>query len=513
MTRRWIALAVAAAVVIAAVVRIYGIGSNPPGLLCDEASNGYDAYCLLETGRNRLGTQWPLYFPTLETINEGLYRYLLVGSVAVFGLDEMAVRLPAAVAGTLTVLLLFWAIRLTLDLRVAVLSAAVLAISPWHILISRIGFRVVLLPLLVLVAVSAAERGRTRPGWFLVSGLAFGLSMHSYIAAALFVPPVAAAWIWSCRAELRRSPVYAVGGAVLAVVIAVPVVLMWASPVGLARPSLLVVSDPWQFVVNYASYFSPSFLFFDGDPNLRHSVPGFGQLLLVEIITVPVGIFALFQLGRRGRPWIVWILASPLAAALTDPDQALRAVPGAVGLAVVSAMGIDTLIRLAPNRRIRVIVAVGLSCAVVINVAAFEFVYFTDYRDLSIGAWQYGFRDALAIAESGDWSCVYLSHRIVAPHLFVLFYTAWPPADYQAREQPITDGGRAEIVGYQLGKYQVVDLGQPLAVIDRCLVIGTPWDADSVFAAADGSYDVNIFAWLGNSRGEVAMALLEVRAR
>ena len=502
----------AAVVAIAAIFRIYALGSNPPGLFCDEASNGYDAYCLLETGRNRLGTQWPLFFPTLETINEGLYRYLMVPSIAAFGLNEWAVRLPAAIAGALTTLLLFCAVRMTVNQRLAVLSAAMLAISPWHILMSRIGFRAVLLPLLVLIAVVAAERGRARPGWFLVSGLAVGLSMHTYVAAALFVPPVAVAWIWRCRAELKRSLGIALASATVAGVVAAPVVMMWASPIGLARPSLLLVESPWQFVVNYASYFSPSFLFFDGDQNLRHGVPGLGQLHIIEMVTVSVGMLVLLWRGRKTYPWIVWVLASPLASALTEPAQALRSVSLAVGLAVVSAMGIEKLICLSPDRRVCTVVAAGLAVVLAINVATFGVLYFTDYPELSIGAWQYGFRDALGMAQSDAWPCVYLSHQLFASHLLVLFYTKWPPANYQAGPQPINDGGDAKIVGYQLGKYQIADLEQPLTVRDRCLVIATPWDVDQVVEASDGSYTIEDIKWLGNNRGQVAMAVLGLRA-
>ena len=508
MTAKQTALAIAMVVIVGSIIRIHALGTNPPGLFCDEASNGYDAYCLLETGRNRLGTQWPLFFPTLETINEGLYRYLMVPSVAVFGLTELAVRLPAALAGTLTILLLFSAVRLTVEPRVAFLSAAVLAISPWHIVMSRVGFRAVLLPLLMLVAVVAAERGRARSHWFLISGLAVGLSMHTYVAAALFVPPVAAAWIWRCRNELKRSLGIGLASAAVAGAVAAPVVMMWVSPIGMARPSLLLVDSPWQFVVNYGSYFSPSFLFFDGDPNLRHGVPGLGQLHIIEMVTISVGMFVLLRRWRKTYPWIVWVLASPLASALTEPAQALRSVSLAVGLAVVSATGIDTLVRLAPDRRIRIVVTAGLALIVGINVATFGVLYFIDYPELSIGAWQYGFRDALAIAQTAEWPCVYLSHELFASHLLVLFYTKWPPADYQSRAQPANDGGDAEIVGYQLGKYQIADLEQPLTVRDRCLVIATPWDVDQVVEAGDGSYTIEDVTWFGNNRGQVAMAVM-----
>jgi predicted membrane-bound dolichyl-phosphate-mannose-protein mannosyltransferase len=170
------------------------------------------------------------------------------------------VRLPAAIAGTLTVLVLYLAVRRTLDPGLAILSAAVLAVSPWHIRMNRIGFRAVLPPLVVLLVMIAVERGRFSPMWFPVSGLAAGLAMHTYSAASLFVPPVEAAWTWRCRKELRRSPGFALGGTAIATVVTRPVLKMLVSPICTARPTLLLVDSPWLFVTNCASYFSPTFL-------------------------------------------------------------------------------------------------------------------------------------------------------------------------------------------------------------------------------------------------------------
>ena len=91
----------------AAALRLPGLDRVPPALFCDEASAGYDAWCLLETGRDQYGTLLPLYARSFGDHDEALMRYLTVPFVAALGLTEIAVRLPAALAGILSVLLAF----------------------------------------------------------------------------------------------------------------------------------------------------------------------------------------------------------------------------------------------------------------------------------------------------------------------------------------------------------------------------------------------------------------------
>ena len=92
-------------VILAAVLRFYRLGENPPGLYWEEAAIGYDAYSILKTGKDFHGNAWPLVaFESFGDWKPSLYFYAAVPSVAVFGLTPLAVRLPSALFGTLTVI-------------------------------------------------------------------------------------------------------------------------------------------------------------------------------------------------------------------------------------------------------------------------------------------------------------------------------------------------------------------------------------------------------------------------
>src|SRR3989344_8709077 len=127
--------------ILASVLRFYDLANNPPGLTWDEASLGYNAYSLLQSGKDEYGSLLPLNLRSFGDWKPSLYAYLDIPFVAIFGLNEIAVRLPSGVFGVLgvygTYLLVY---QLFKRREVALFSAFFLAISPWHIQFSRPAF-------------------------------------------------------------------------------------------------------------------------------------------------------------------------------------------------------------------------------------------------------------------------------------------------------------------------------------------------------------------------------------
>ena len=88
-------LVLAIILLVALALRIYKIGSIPPGLTPDEASLGYNAYSILKTGKDEYGALLPFVFKSFGDFKPGLYIYLTVPAVLIFGLTEFSVRLPS----------------------------------------------------------------------------------------------------------------------------------------------------------------------------------------------------------------------------------------------------------------------------------------------------------------------------------------------------------------------------------------------------------------------------------
>src|SRR3990167_2020828 len=128
-------------IILATVLRFYQLGQNPPSLNWDETAHGYNAYSILKTGRDEYGYRLPLSFRSFDDYKPPIYTYLVVPSVAAFGLNDFAVRFPSAFLGVLAVLFTYLMVKeLFQKTPIALLSAFFLAISPWHLQFSRVAF-------------------------------------------------------------------------------------------------------------------------------------------------------------------------------------------------------------------------------------------------------------------------------------------------------------------------------------------------------------------------------------
>ncbi len=92
------------ALVLGTFLRLWQLSAVPNGLTWDEAAIGYNAFSILKTGRDEHGAFLPLIFKSFGDYKPGAYIYLTVPSVAIFGLNEFAVRFPSALAGILGIL-------------------------------------------------------------------------------------------------------------------------------------------------------------------------------------------------------------------------------------------------------------------------------------------------------------------------------------------------------------------------------------------------------------------------
>ena len=189
---------------VALAIRLYGLHKWPPGLYNDEAANGLDAIGVLQGRR-------PIFFER-NNGREPLFIYLQAVSMALFGATPYALRLTAAVVGALTVPAIYWMTRetfsrTTLPARwLALWTAIFLAFSYWHISLSRIGFRAIMLPLMAALAFGWFWRAwwridtpddppshKGRAGLPLLDlvlcGVFVGASLYTYTAAR-FIPVV-----------------------------------------------------------------------------------------------------------------------------------------------------------------------------------------------------------------------------------------------------------------------------------------------------------------------------------
>ncbi len=294
----------------AAFLRLYRLADAPPGLYRDEAVNGLDAL------------RGPAIFYPANNGREGLYISVQSLSVAVFGREPWALRLPSAIFGVLTVAGLYFLAAELYGETVALYAAFFLATSFWHIVFSRIGFRAIAAPCFLTWALYLQFKGmrRDRPSLIAFAGFVYGLGFYTYLAYR--ATPLLLVWIlWRSRRRWRFAAAAAITAAPLAIYFALHSEAFAQYP---GRISVFHHPHPaWEIVLNL--WRTARMFFWHGDPNWRHNIAYRAELYWPVALLFAAGV--VFAVARRRFLPLIWLAAAAVPVVLADDVQphALRA--------------------------------------------------------------------------------------------------------------------------------------------------------------------------------------------
>ena len=190
---------VASLTALAAILRLWHLGTVPLGLHGDEAWTGLDARRVLHEGwigpyvTSALGQPTgPLYFTAL------LFKF--------FPETTLTIRESMALFGIATIPLAFLAFRTMFGRTVAVLAALLLCVMTWHLQLTRTGFMIGSWPFIEMLVLWALFAGIRRRSVLLlaVAGALTGLGIYSYNAYPLFLPVVGVAAVWAVAQRATR---------------------------------------------------------------------------------------------------------------------------------------------------------------------------------------------------------------------------------------------------------------------------------------------------------------------
>ncbi|PIR41903.1 MAG: hypothetical protein COV30_01785 [Candidatus Yanofskybacteria bacterium CG10_big_fil_rev_8_21_14_0_10_37_15] len=162
---------------IAAFFRLYQLDKFPPGLYPDEAMNGNNALEAIDTGN------YEIFYPE-NNGREGLFINIQALSLKIFGNKTEALRIVSSILGIFTVIGLYLLTKQLYDWRMASLASFMLAVSFWHVNFSRIGFRAIMLPFVLVFGFYFIWRGlkHLHKFDFFMAGIFAGLGFHTYIS-------------------------------------------------------------------------------------------------------------------------------------------------------------------------------------------------------------------------------------------------------------------------------------------------------------------------------------------
>ncbi|MGZ6364292.1 MAG: glycosyltransferase family 39 protein, partial [Ktedonobacterales bacterium] len=205
--------------------------------------NGYGNLFYAATVKS-MGSNWhafffasfdPAGFVTVDKPPLGFW--LQVVSTKVFGFTPFAVFLPQALAGVLSVVLLYWLVRRHFGRVAGIIAAAALALSPISVVTNRNNTIDSTLTLVLLLAAWATFRAieTDKLRWLMLSGALVAVGFNiKMLEAYLVVPAFALAYLLSSNKPwVRRLANLTLSGVVMAGISLVWVVVVDLVPAGL----------------------------------------------------------------------------------------------------------------------------------------------------------------------------------------------------------------------------------------------------------------------------------------
>lgn len=461
-------------VAVAIVLRFFDLGGVPVGFHRDEANFGYNAYTLLKTGRDITGNFLPLHIDSFLHSPAG-YSYFSIPFVALFGLNEFSVRFASALFGSATVLLTYFLVKgLFASLEenkaktLALISAFFLAISPWHINLSRVATENVLVVFfLVLGTLLYLQWLKKERVWLLIACfLSFGITLLLYQAPRAFLPFfIPLLFLFYHPVDWKKKLYLPL--VLFIITIILPIMLILSSKDLTERVRMLsifqnpatqlvldeqirengtndvmvtrffhnkIVNYSITFFSNYFNHFSYDFLFTDKGLPDRYRVPQMGLLYFFEL---PLLLFGIWKLAAADKNKALffggWILLAPLGSAFTfdDVPNLQRTLMVFPALSIIIAFGFLSFWTVLAKKKF----GRGVQALVIISILFGVLYYLQEYYVIQVHhrPWfrQEGYKTLVSKINDmqANYKKVVITDGESDPVIFFLFYNRYNPAD------------------------------------------------------------------------------------
>lgn len=512
------------------LLRFWGLGKNPPGLYWDEVSLGWNAYSVLKTGYDEHGRFLPIdTFFAFGDYKPPLYIYAVVPSIWAFGLNEFAVRFPSALAGTLLIVVTYFLAKELLAVRtlsverrtlnnlslketahnvqratyISLLSSFLVAISPWSVTLSRVGFEsnlaVLFNALGFLFFLYAVNK---TPKWLILSVISFILAAYTFNAnrllSPIFLGVLTLIYFRKAFAEWK----WWVFSALIGIILSLPMIGHLRSPEGKLRwnevnifSDLSVIKESNNrraadgdtlisrvfhhrylsyarlFAGHYLEHFNLNYLFVQGDRNPRISVPDMGEMYLIELPFFIMGLMSLmglvvnskrpfdFAQGKKSAYTLIfWLLLAAIPSGMArETPHALRSASTLPIPQIITALGIVEAIQQfqiflrsrIPLRRTNFKFQISIIvCLLLTSLLHFQFVYWRYYPNEWAGEWLTSYKNLVSYLKEagGPYRTIYVTPDLGRPYVYFLFYNQYDPQKYI---QEAKGGGRTgDVFGF-----------------------------------------------------------------
>lgn len=462
---------------LAIFLRFNNLNSVPPSPSMDEVSIGYNAYSILKTGADEYGTKLPILLRAYDDWRPALYVYSVIPLIQLFGLNILAVRLPSVILSILTIIAVYFLVKelfkkwemgsekLDPASHVALLTSFLLAISPWHIYISRLGHEVNAgLFFIVFAILFFLKAINNRKGLLLVlSSIFFVLALYTYQSEKVFAPLILFLLIIIYRDKVFKIEKKILAFALfLGLMLIIPIALATLSPEGLVRfkgTSAFTQESFYKrsadevlkfksegnifgeivnnrrlvplkiFTVNYFSHFNPKFIFSNnGDESFK--APNFGLMYIWELPFLLIGvIYLLIMQNKKAKLLLIlWLMIALVAPSLTTgAPHAMRAFNVLPAPQILISLGV---LRAIKSRLLYLSIAI-IAIYFLVN---FYKEYFYSFPKNQSSSFQYSLHSAIKfVLKNESYNKIIFSNKdnLYQSYMFYLFDSKYDPYLYQ----------------------------------------------------------------------------------
>ncbi|MBI2430858.1 MAG: glycosyltransferase family 39 protein [Candidatus Levybacteria bacterium] len=494
-------------------LRLYKLSDIPPGVNRDEASIAYTAYSLLQTGKDEYGRFLPLSFQSFGDWKLPFYMYVSMPFIKVFGLSELGVRLPSALFGIATVAVTFFLVKqLFHNNFLSFLTMFLIALSPWHLHLSRVESESNTAVFLTTLAVLLFLKSLSSKAWLIIpSAIMLALTYFTYAGNYIFTTLLICGIIIIYRKAIIKTRYfliaslvfiflsgfigfYTLGGNTTKVsgigIFGDPAIVH--AKIEIPRnqhenpQSLFAKTFHNRFIFaseaifqNYLKSFSPEFLFIKGGDNKAHNIANFGNMYILEAPFLFLGILYLIMAKKNKESWLVlwWFLIAPMAASITkDAPHTNRMFAIFPILPLISAIGYVkarewVMVRF---KSIKNIAAGIVSLLLLFNVLIYFDRYFVHFPKNEGESWGAGYKNLTNLISQKRFlpKKIVISRPEYSPYIFLLFYQKYDPEKYQAsaiRYLP-TDDGFVHVKGFDRYEFREINWGEDIKISNRLLI-------------------------------------------
>lgn len=428
--------------IIAVISRGVGLGICPMGIDADEAYAGYEAWSLLKYGHDSWGYTNPVYLTTWGSGMSVLYSVLSIPFIAIGGLNTVTFRIPQFLFGSLTVFVFYLLLKKVSSESIALWGSFLLAISPWHIILSRYGLDANLAPAFLLLGIYFCVLGIEKQRYLPFAAIMLGLSLYCYALLWLFVPIFFGTGFLYCikHKKVKVLEKGTLSFFIILFLMALPLLLFVATNLGFIpeiKSSIISIPKLVEFRGDELSiksiiqniYVLCRILIKQDDYTIRNSIPYFGICYLFSLPFIIIGGIAVIKriINNRkkfdyGVLLLLWIFISLAIGSLRTMNiQRINYLH--LATYILLAIGIERVISKFGKSLKRIIFVTYM-----IGFLLFETYYFSEYQE-NIGEAQLAGAEqaleySLAMFEENGYDEIVITSQLRHPQ--VLFYTQYP---------------------------------------------------------------------------------------